>query len=147
LPYYDVNLRYRLGSRTAVSFTLSRDQNFSAFQALSGSQTSKQLASELAMGRRLWGPVDIRLFGGLRQFETDGGVDLGGAEAPAVREDEEWFGGANLGFRLRNWFRIGVEARYSDRDSTFEDFGVDGLLVGVTVSATPGDIVDLMAPN
>jgi hypothetical protein len=146
-PYVNVGLRYRLGPKTAFAVRVNRDQQFSAFSADTGTQTSRQLTSELALGRRLWGPMEIRMFGGLRQLETDGAVRLDVDGEAAVRTDDEWYGGANLGLRFRNWFRVGFEARYSDRASTFEDFGVDGLLLGVTITATPGDIIDLVARN
>lgn len=144
-PYIDVDLRYRFGPRTAIALFVRRDQRFSAFSATTGTQTSKQSTNELALGRQLWGPVEIRLFGGLRQLQTDGAIAQTDATA-AVREDDEWYGGANLGVRFRDWFRVGVEARYSDRNSNFSDFGVEGLIVGVTVSAVPGDIIDLITP-
>jgi hypothetical protein len=146
-PYVAVALRYRLGPRTAMALSVSRDQEFSAFTADAGTQTSKRLTSELALGRHLWGPMEIRVFGGLRKLETDGAVELlldDGSRSTGVRKDDEWYGGGNLGFRFRNWFRVGLEARYSDRNSSFADLGVDGLLLGVTVTATPGDLIDLV---
>lgn len=147
-PYVAIGLRYRLGPKTAVRLAVDRDQEFSAFEASEGTQTSRRLTSELALGRQLWGPVDIRLFGGYRQFETDGAIEIeqdDGTRRTDVRSDDEWFGGANLGFRFRSWFRVGFEARYSERNSNFDDLGVEGLLLGVTITATPGDLIDLVA--
>ena len=45
---------------------------------------------------------------------------------------------ADLGYRFRNSLRIGVAAFWADRTSSFADLGIEGLLVGLTVTYQPG---------
>jgi hypothetical protein len=66
-------------------------------------------------------------------------VTVDGPSGPqtAVRDDKVWEGGADLGFRFRSHYRLGFGVTYTDRRSSFDDFGIEGLLVGGTLKYIP----------
>src|SRR6266540_2480822 len=86
------------------------------------------------------GRGSLWLYGNISRFVTDGAVtviDGEGNVVTAVRVDKAWQAGADLGYYLRPKLRIGVAATYTKRRSTFDDFGLKGLLVGGTVTYNP----------
>ena len=73
-------------------------------------------------------------------LRSDGAVTIvpPGEEAQtAVRDDTFREASAELGYQFRSRVRIGATARYTRRNSTFETFGIDGLLAGLTVTYNP----------
>jgi putative beta-barrel porin BBP2 len=140
-PYAAVDLTYHFGPRTRLGFAYSRDLQFSAFTPTSGRPTVLMEAYRVRIDKGLIGALDLRLFGGLTRLRSDGPIrvlrgpdDLG---ITAVRDDEAWEGGADLGYTFRRHLRIGMAASYTERRSTIDDFGVEGLLVGGTIAFTP----------
>jgi outer membrane receptor protein involved in Fe transport len=92
------------------------------------------------LDKGLIGALDLRLFGGLTRLRSDGPITvlIGPEETvTAVRDDEAWEGGADLGYTFRRHLRIGAAASYTERRSTIDDFGIEGLLVGGTITFTP----------
>ena len=88
----------------------------------------------------LVGALDLRLFGGLTKLRSDGLVRVEfdpGDTVVAVRDDEAWEAGADLGYTFRKHLRIGAAASYVERRSTIDDFGIDGFLVGGTITFVP----------
>ena len=76
----------------------------------------------------------------MTRLTTDGAiqVDLGGGDLiTAARDDEAWEAGADLGYTFRRHLRFGAAASYTERRSNIADFGVDGLLVGGTLTFIP----------
>ena len=55
----------------------------------------------------------------------------------AVRDDKVREAGADLGYRFRPNFRFAIVALYSDRQSSFSYFGVEGLLFGFNAQFNP----------
>ena len=55
----------------------------------------------------------------------------------AVRDDRVREAGVELGYQFRTRVRVGVTAYYTTRDATFETFGIEGLLAGLTVTYNP----------
>jgi hypothetical protein len=94
----------------------------------------------LGLDKQLRQRLDLRLFARQTRFVTDGEITVdipGEGPVTAVREDRAWEYGADLGYLFRPKLRIGVAATYTDRNSTISYFGIEGLLVGMTVRYTP----------
>jgi hypothetical protein len=71
---------------------------------------------------------------------SDGAITLvprPAAPVTAVREDTVYEAGAELGYTFRSRLRFGAGAAYTERRSTFADLGIEGLLLGGTVTFTP----------
>ena len=139
-PYYDGIVRYNFGSSTLFSLAARRDLEFSAFRVNGSTPTIQRETYEARLEKRFYGRVSLWIFGGHDQFLTDGEVtvlDSAGKATTAVRDDGTWRGGADLGYYFRTRLRIGVAATYTERNSRFTDFGLQGLLVGATVSYRP----------
>lgn len=139
-PYANVDLTYHFGPRTRLGAAYSRDLYFSAFTPSSGKPTVRMEVFRLRLEKGLVGAFDLRLFGGLTRLRSDGPIRvvIGPDETvTAIRDDEAWEGGADLGYTFRRHLRIGVAASYTERRSTIDDFGIEGLLVGGTITFTP----------
>jgi hypothetical protein len=139
-PYYDLSLAYQVGPSTRALATARRDLEFSAFETTGLTPTVDRESYSLRLEKRFFGRMSLWLYGGHDRFRTDGEVtvvDGSGASSTAVRNDDSWQGGADLGCYVRPRFRIGVAATYTQRNSRFRDFGLKGLLVGGTVTYNP----------
>ena len=139
-PYATADLTYHFGPRTRFGVAYNRDLHYSAFTGLSGSPTVTMENYRVRFDKGLIGALDLRLFGAYTRLTSDGPirVEIGPDETVvAVRDDEVWEGGADLGYTFRRHLRIGVAATYPERRSTIEDFGIEGLLVGGTITFTP----------
>jgi hypothetical protein len=139
-PYATVDLTYHFGPRTRLGAAYNRDLQHSAFTAVTGRPTISMESYRVRLDNGLVGALDLRLFGGLTRLRSDGPVTV--AVGPdetitAVRDDEAWEGGADLGYTFRRHLRIGLAASYTERRSTIDDFGIEGLLVGGTISFAP----------
>ncbi len=64
-------------------------------------------------------------------------VPPGGGLEVTERNDRIREAGAELGYQFRSRIRAGVTASYTDRVSTIETFGVEGLLAGFTLQYNP----------
>ncbi len=139
-PYVDVNLVYRFGPHTALTATYLRDLQFSAFEPKGATPTVEREDYGARLEKGFLGRGSLWLYGGINRFVTDGAVTVIGGKGnvvTAVRDDRAWRAGADLGYYLRPRLRIGVAATYTKRRSTFDDFGLEGLLVGGTVTYNP----------
>ena len=139
-PFVDVNLAYRFGPHTALTATYLRDLQFSAFEPTGSTPTLDREDYGGRFEKGFLGRGSLWLYGSISRFVTDGPVtvvDGAGKPRTAVRNDRAWQAVADLGYYLRLKLRIGVAATYTKRKSTFDDFGLKGLLVGGTVSYNP----------
>jgi hypothetical protein len=92
------------------------------------------------MQKALWAGFDLIAFGTYMRFGTDGAITIqraAGERVTDVRRDRVREGGLDLGHWFRR-LRVGVATIYTDRESTFRDFGIHGLIVGGTVTYGPG---------
>jgi hypothetical protein len=84
--------------------------------------------------------VYLRIYARQYRLVSDGEVVIvapeGGLEL-AERNDRIREAGAELGYQFRSRIRAGVNVSYSDRVSTIETFGVEGLLAGFTLQYNP----------
>lgn len=138
-PYVDADLSYRFGPRTELGARVSRDLAVSAFEPTSGAPVLKRDVYELRLGKGLPARFDLQIFGGFTRLRSLAPVTVEGPSGveTAVRDDKVWQGGADLGFRFRSHYRLGFAATYTDRRSRFDDFGIEGLLLGATLTYLP----------
>jgi hypothetical protein len=139
-PYAEVDLAYHFGPRTRMLALYKRDLYYSAFEAVTGLPVVYLETYRLTLDKGLVGALDLRLYGGLTKIESDGLVRVEvepGEPVVAFRDDDAWEGGADLGYTFRRHLRIGAAVSYVERRSTIDDFGIDGLLVGGTITFTP----------
>jgi hypothetical protein len=140
VPWADVNLTYEFGPRTRLLATYNRDLYYSAFEPVTGLPMVHMETYRLHLQKGLVGALDVKLFGGLTKITSDGLVRVEvdpGETVVARRDDDAWEGGADLGYTFKGHLRIGASASYTERRSTIDDFGIDGLLVGGTITFTP----------
>jgi hypothetical protein len=141
VPYADVDVVYHFGPRTLLGVAYSRDVNFSAFAVAEGDLPT--MTTELAVVRLekgLWRNLDLHLHAGLTRFETDAPVHIETPSQGALsiqRNDRVREAGADLGYAFWSRFRIGFAATYTERRSQVADLGIEGLLLGGTITFIP----------
>jgi hypothetical protein len=139
-PWAAVDIVYHFGPHTRLGIAYNRDLEFSAFTPVSGKPTISVQTYRTRMEKALGGALDLRVFGALTQLRSHGPVSLQrevGDVITAVRDDQAWEGGADLGYTFRRHVRIGIAASYTERRSTIDDFGIEGLLAGATITFIP----------
>jgi hypothetical protein len=139
VPYASVNAAWHASPKTTFGGRFAYDLDYSAFSTSGPTPTNLQTTAALFLDKMLSRSIYFRLFGRLGRVESDGEITI---ETPdgsvtAVRAERSREAGAELGYQFRTRGRIGVTATYSNRNSNFDDFGVDGLLAGLTVTYNP----------
>ena len=140
LPYAQADLTYHFGPRTRLVAGYSRDLQYSAFETTGDTPTVRIEHGRLRLEKGLGGRFDLRLSAGLTSLVTDGAVRIVPDDGPAVttvRDDTVLEAGAELGYTFRARLRIGAAAAYTERRSTIADLGIEGLLLGGTITFTP----------
>jgi hypothetical protein len=138
--YADIDEVLNISPRTRVGVSYSEDIADSIFVPETGTPTNRIETVGLRIEKDLTSRIDLRLFGRWLKSRGDGEISV---EVPdegvvtSVRNDDVREVGADLGYRLRPDFRIGVVASYTDRNSTISYFGVQGLLVGFNAQYNP----------
>jgi hypothetical protein len=138
--YADIDLTYHLGPRTEIAAEYRQDLQYSAFATTGDTPTVVLQAARLSLEKDLVSSLDLRLRAMLSRLKSDGAialVDGEGETTVAVRDDTAWLFDADLGYTFRSHLRFAVAATYSERQSNFADFGVDGLLVGARITYEP----------
>lgn len=139
-PYAAVDLQYRFAPRTMLGLRYDRDLVVSAFEPETGSAVLRQSAFGARLQKGLPARMDIEFTGTYTRLESLAPITVvqpSGVAETAVRDDKVWQAGADLGIRLRTHYRLGFGVTYTDRNSTFEDFGIEGLLAGATLHYIP----------
>jgi hypothetical protein len=141
-PFVDTDLDWILGAKTRLSAAYRYDTQYSAFDSVSGrlpitAVQDARLEFQRFLGRRF----DIRLDGGLTAFENGVPVVVADENGRQLvkRDDLFYNAGIDLGFHWGK-LRIGAMARYDERQSNYDYFGVDGLIVGARIGFNPGSI-------
>jgi hypothetical protein len=138
--YADVDLLWLFSPRTNLSFGYKHDFDYSAYNTSGATPTIQRETIDVGISKELGSRVDVRLFGNHTRLLTDGAITIvepDGSVVTAVRNDNYWRYGGNLGYYVRDDLRAGVEVSYSQRKSDVDYFGVKGLLFGVTVTYGP----------
>jgi hypothetical protein len=140
-PYASADLTYHFGPRTRLGAAYSRDVGFSAFSVAAGDLPTLMTESvRVRLEKGLWRRLDLRLHAGLTQLRSDAPVLI---ETPTEgplsvrRNDRAREAGADLGYAFWTRLRIGLAATYSERRSPIRDLGIEGLLLGGTVTFIP----------
>jgi hypothetical protein len=136
----DVNATWSYSPKTQFTFVYARGLEYSAFETSGQTPTLFNERYGLRIQKKLVGSLDLRIFGRVTRFQTDGDItvdipDEGTVTAP--RDDITREAGLDLGYWLGTRARIGVVATYVDRNSNISYFGIDGLVVGASVQVTP----------
>lgn len=140
LFYVDIDETLNLSPRTRFNVSYLRDIMDSVFLPDEGTATNRSEAVGIRIEREFTHRIDLRIFGRLLRNRSDGAItidDPNQGPTTSVRDDKVREAGADLGYRFRPNFRFGIIATYSERDSTFSYFGVDGLLVGFNAQFNP----------
>jgi hypothetical protein len=136
----DVNATWRISPKTALTFVYSRGLEYSAFETTGATPTLFNERYGLRIQKSLVANLDIRIFGRITRFKTDGDITVdipGQGPVTAPRDDKTHEAGADLGYMFRRRLRVGVIATYVDRNSTISYFGIDGLVVGASIQYQP----------
>ena len=139
IAYFDFDARWSPSPKTTFGFRGRRDLDYSAFSTAGPTPTNLHAMVEAYVDKMLSRTIYLRLFGRLGQLDSDGTITIETPDGPvtAVRTDRIREAGAELGYQFRQRVRIGATVTYSNRRSNFDDFGVDGLLAGLTVQYNP----------
>ncbi|HUO72549.1 MAG TPA: hypothetical protein VMU39_17405 [Solirubrobacteraceae bacterium] len=138
--YADVDAARHFSPKTELGGRFTRDLAYSAFATSGPSPTIVQQMAEVYVDKVLVSHIYLRVFGGIGSFTSDGAVTLvlpGQGPQTQVRNDNFREAGAEVGYQFRPRVRAGVNARYTTRTSTFDTFGVQGLLFGFTLTYNP----------
>lgn len=136
-PYIDAELEYRFGAKTRLGIRYLRDLGYSAFNVQADTPTLTNETAGVVLNKDLWWRFNLRAFGTYGQLRTAGAITIvrdAGQTVTDVRHDTIREGGLDFGYQFRGGLRIGMAAVYTNRTSTFEDFGIHGLLVGGTIT-------------
>jgi hypothetical protein len=137
---WEVAATLNISSKTRLGCGVKRDLSYSALAASGGLPTLTSDVYALRLEKELFYNLDLEVFARRTRLVNDGGIalDLGdGLVVANQRRDTADEVGADLGYVLRSRLRVGVAASYAQRRSTVSYFGIDGLLVGLTVRVMP----------
>jgi hypothetical protein len=140
IVYADVDARWDISFKTKVGGLYTRDVDYSAFATSGATPTNLYEVAEVFVEKFLTRKVYLRLFARQRRLISDGEVTLLVPDAGLVvseRKDRTREAGVELGYQFRSRVRAGVTATYTDRASSIETFGVEGLLAGFTLQYNP----------
>jgi hypothetical protein len=139
-PWADVDFRWILGSKTQVGARYSLETTYSAFDT---TETSLPLIESQIAGiyfaRQLVRRVDFRTGFELNTFTNNVPVVIRqrGTEVVIARDDKFYSAHAELGVRILQRLRLAGTATYNERQSNYDDFGLEGLLLGAKLTFNP----------
>jgi hypothetical protein len=140
-PFANADLVYHFGPRTLLGAAYSREVTFSAFSVAAGDlPTVTTETAVVRIEKGLWGHLDIRVHAGITQLKSDAPVLIDTPTEGALsvrRNDRAREAGADLGYAFWSRLRIGFAATYTERRSPIHDLGIQGLLLGGTVTFVP----------
>jgi hypothetical protein len=133
-----VSATWHVSPRTHLGIGYEQGLEYSALARATSPKLHTRRYSAHVEKELIW-RMDLRLSGSITHLRNDGSVDLVTPEGQVsgTRRDRSAEAAADLGYRFRSRLRLGVRASYTERSSTFDYFGIDGLLVGVTVNYEP----------
>jgi hypothetical protein len=137
--YVEVDAAWNVSPKTKIGGRFTQDLSYSVFATTGDTPTNEMQWAEVYLDKMLSRTIYLRLFARAAWLDSDGEITLGlpdGLET-ALRRDRVREAGAEIGYQFRPRVRIGLTATYSERRSTFETFGVEGLLAGLTVKYNP----------
>ena len=141
ITWVDVDATLNVSSRTRLGAAFVRDLRDSFFLTEDGQITSSLFeTASVRIDKDLGHRVDLQIFGRRTRQESAAPVTIvvpDQGPVTQVRKDLIREAGADLGYRFRPNFRMSVIASYTDRDSTFSYFGIQGLVFGFNTQFNP----------
>jgi hypothetical protein len=137
----DADLIWHVSPRTRLGGSYRRASRYSAHDMFGAPPTvhtevfGASLEKEL-VGRRL----DFRVAATATRSMSAGPIALtlsNGERRTLIRDETFRTAFGDLGYRFRFRLRIGVTAGYAERRSSVSDLGIDGLIVGGTITFAP----------
>jgi hypothetical protein len=138
--YADVNATWNISFKTKLGGRYSRDIDYSAFATSGDTPTNLHETADVFVEKFLTRRVYLRLFARQLRLISDGEVALAVPDeglVQAERNDRVREAGGELGYQFRSRMRAGISVSYTDRTSTIETFGIEGLLAGFTLQYNP----------
>jgi hypothetical protein len=134
----DVEATWHVSPRTSLGVQYTDRLQYSAL-VLAGAPTLRTETVGVRVVKELLWRLDLRLEGIYNRFRNTSDIALTTADGPVAgrRKDTVRSGSADLGYVFRSRLRVGVKASYTERDSSLDYFGVQGLVVGGTVTYEP----------
>ncbi len=139
----DVDAMWNVTPRTRLGGGYRQTLGYTAFVVEEGTPTQTTRTTEARLEKDLGERFDVRAFGRRTRLATESEITVeseDGSATTAKRDDTAYQAGLSFGYRFRPRIRLSIDAEYVDRRSNFDDFGVEGLLVGFAVQFTPGGI-------
>jgi hypothetical protein len=135
----DVVLRRRLTPRTTIGASYIRAVTYSALTADGEWPAIETETLGAELDRDLFWQLNLTAFCRRMYYRGTGSIAVvvNGAALSGQRDDVIDEAGVNLGLRFRSRLRVGVGLVYTERRSNIGDFGIDGLLAGLTVQYSP----------
>lgn len=141
ITWVDVSATLNVSPRTQLGGGFNRNLLDSFFLTAEGQVTSSIVETAMVrLQKDLGHRVDLRLFAQRTRQASSAAVTIVVPDEGAVtqvRSDIIREAGADLGYTFRPKLRMGIIAKYTDRDSTFSYFGVQGLVVGFNAQFNP----------
>jgi hypothetical protein len=138
--YADVSATWTITPKTKLGGRYKRDADYSSLAMAGPTPTNLGEQIEAFVEKFLTRAVYLRLSARQIRLISDGEVLLvppdGGVEV-SPRNDRIREVAGELGYQFRSRIRAGVTVSYTDRVSTIETFGVEGLLAGFTLQYNP----------
>jgi Putative beta-barrel porin 2 len=138
--YADINATWNISFKTKLGGRYNRDVDYSAFATSGDTPTNLNETAEVFAEKFLTRRVYLRLFARQLRLVSDGDVTLVVPDEGLVRterNDRVREAGGELGYQFRSRIRAGITVSYTDRTSSIETFGIEGLLAGFTLQYNP----------
>lgn len=142
-PEIDVDAMWNVTPRTRLGGAYRETLGYTAFEVEEGTPTQTTRTTEVKLEKDLGERFDVKAFGRRTRLATESAVTViseDGSSTTEKRDDTADEAGISFGYRFRPRLRISIDAEYFDRRSNFDDFGIEGLLMGFSVQFTPGSI-------
>lgn len=140
IVYADVSATWAISVKTKLGGIYTRDIDYSAFATSGDTPTNLNERVEVFAETFLTRSIYLRLYARQYRLISDGDVALEVPDEGLVvseRNDRVREAGAELGYQFRTRVRAGITVSYTDRVSTIETFGIEGLLAGFTLQYNP----------
>jgi hypothetical protein len=138
--YSDVNATWNISFKTKLGGHYLHDIDYSAFATSGDTPTNLNETAEVFVEKFLTRSVYLRLFARQTRLVSDGDVAVvlpGEGLVSSQRNDRTREAGGELGYQFRSRVRAGISVSYTDRNSSIETFGIEGLLAGFTLQYNP----------
>jgi hypothetical protein len=132
--FVEITLQRQVTPKTRLGLQWHHDLGYSLL-ATSGSPIQSNEMLSLYLHKDLLARFDLELTGRRQWMGSQGAVTItlpSGEQIVASRSDTAYDAIADLGYRFRSRYRIGIMADYTTRRSTIEYFGVSGLTFGLS---------------